>query len=213
MKSSMMFASACAIFAGVVALGPKAGHAAPARSSSEAAKGHGLFVAQGCYLCHGGVGQGAPGVGAALVPLRLDDPAFRHYVRAPAGSMPRYDPAILPDADLLAIAAYLRALPPPKPIKVIALLAPYANGSAAHHPAESSDIAAGRRLYARNCAGCHGGDREGGAGPDLRNEGQKRDAGAVARLLAAPPPGMPKLVPQPISETEANAIAAFVVSR
>ena len=225
MKSTASIAVALALFVGITTLSPKPGHTAPIPPSDTiAAEGHALFVAQGCYLFHGSVGQGAPSVGAALTPLRLDDDGFRHYVRAPGGSMPRYGADILPDGDLTAIAAYLRSLPPPKRAAEIALLAAYGRGASEPNAAASqarlqlasaSDggFAAGRALYAQNCAGCHGANREGGAGPSLQAEGQKRDVAAVMRLLAAPPPGMPKLVPNPVSEKDAQAIAGFVTSR
>lgn len=177
-------------------------------------------MAQGCYLCHGSVGQGAPSAGAALTPLRLDDAGFRQYVRMPGGSMPWYDAGVLPDTDLAAIAAYLHS---PRRADAIALLASYVHGHDEQGPsapqaklqmasASSDSAGAGRALYAQNCAGCHGANREGGAGPDLRAEGRKRDVAAVMRLLAAPPTGMPKLVPNPISTKDAQAIAEFVTS-
>jgi ubiquinol-cytochrome c reductase cytochrome c subunit len=227
MKPTAAVVLACSILASSLLLDPKAGSTAPSGPSepttSEPTRGHALFVAQGCYLCHGSVGQGAPSVGASLTPLRFDDAGFRRYVRAPSGSMPRYDALVLPDTDLAAIAAYLRSLPAPKRADAIALLASYAQKSDKQGPAapqaklqlasdSSGDTETGRALYAQNCAGCHGSNREGGAGPNLQAEGKKRDVAAVMRLLAAPPPGMPKLVPNPVSAKNAQAIARFVTS-
>ena len=221
MKPTAAIALACSIFAGSLLLSPKAGSATPTLAADGPARGHVLFMAQGCYLCHGSVGQGAPSVGAMLTPLRLDDAGFRQYIRAPGGSMPRYGADILPDADVTAIAAYLRALPPPKRASAIALLAGYAHGKVEPvsvgapatlqlASASGDGVGAGRALYAQNCAGCHGANREGGVGPSLRAEGQKRNVEAVMKLLASPPPGMPKLVPSPVSTKDAQAIATFV---
>jgi mono/diheme cytochrome c family protein len=173
----------------------------PAIVASAPPRGQALFIAQGCSLCHGTVGQGAPGTGATLVPLRLSDAQVLAYVRAPKGVMPKYGPNVLPDTDIQAIAAWLRTLPPPRPIERIALLARY-----------RAPAAPGRTLFAQNCAACHGAERQGGAGPSLIGEARKRDAAAVAALLAAPPPGMPRFVPDQLSAQQARAIAAFVVS-
>ena len=53
---------------------------------------------------------------------RLD--AFVAYVRTPTGAMPPFRAAILSDADLADIYAYLQALPKPKAGKDIPLLNP-----------------------------------------------------------------------------------------
>jgi ubiquinol-cytochrome c reductase cytochrome c subunit len=233
-SGSMILAASALLFAAAVAvprIGEASAFASKVRGSAalagEAKRGQSIFVAQGCYLCHGRVGQGARGVGATIVPLRFEGPSFNAFLRHPTGSMPLYSPAVLSDADIAAISAYLHALPAPEPASRIPLLASYEEG-VSHHtaaatttaapspapaPATAPSIDAGKAAFAENCAGCHGANREGGAGPNLQAEGQKRDAAAVAALIKAPPPGMPKLYPQPLSEAQVSAIAAFVVSR
>ncbi len=209
---------------GAIAI-PHAAYTAPtiADQSGQVAAGKAAFTAQGCYLCHGRVGQGARGVGATIAPPNLDDAAFIRYVRSPKGSMPAYGRAVLPDADLVAIAAYLHSLPTPQSAATIPLLANYVVASRpAQNAAAASNVrlaantapagGSGKAAYLQNCSGCHGANKEGGVGPNLQAEGQVRDSAAVAKLIMAPPPGMPKLYPQPLNDAQVKAIAGYVVS-
>jgi cytochrome c553 len=56
----------------------------------------------------------------ALVPRSLE--SFMGYVRRPSGRMSAYSAAVLSDAELTDIYAYLRTLPAAKPAKEIPLL-------------------------------------------------------------------------------------------
>lgn len=90
--------------------------ALPALAHAQDAPGepkHGfqLFMADGCYQCHGTVGQG--GQGPTLGRLKLPPPAFQQLVRRPAGAMPAYSEKVLPAADLADIYAYLKSVPAP----------------------------------------------------------------------------------------------------
>jgi ubiquinol-cytochrome c reductase cytochrome c subunit len=225
MRRAFSILATSALFAiGAMAFAPAAQTAATvADTSHEVATGAALFTAQGCYLCHGRVGQGARSIGATLVPARVDDAAFVRYVRSPKGSMPAYGAGVISDADLVAIAAYLHSLPKPRPASAIPLLASYVVASRPMAGAASDgriQLAAntatagadGKAAYSKNCAGCHGANREGGVGPNLQAEAQVRDGAAVAKLIMAPPPGMPKLYPQPLDDAQVRAIAAYVVS-
>ena len=82
----------------------------------DAAKGRALYVKNGCYECHGTVGQG--GTGPRIAPRA----ASLAYVRKPAGQMPPYTPKVMPDADLADVLAYLKTIPAPPAAKSIALL-------------------------------------------------------------------------------------------
>lgn len=84
--------------------------------AGDAAKGRGLYLKNGCYECHGTVGQG--GTGPRIAPRT----ASLTYIRKPAGQMPPYTPKVMPDADLSDVLAYLMAIPAPPPAKNIALL-------------------------------------------------------------------------------------------
>lgn len=166
-------------------------------------KGHDLFVMQGCYQCHGYVGQGATATGPALVPGRLDEKGFHDYVRSPKGVMPAYSPKIISDDAVGLLIRYLRSIPEGRPPSAIPLLAPYV-------ATRSADLPTGRQLYLAHCAACHGLRGEGGVGPDLRQEAAKRDATATLRLLLDPPPRMPKLSPTPLAAEQIQAIATYI---
>ncbi len=99
---------------------------APASQAAEAPEGNAangkkLFVAYGCYQCHGYVGQGAsPGPRIGPPPLSL---AFLiSYVRHPTGQMPPYTEKVVPDQDLTDIFAYLKAKPQPARASSLPLL-------------------------------------------------------------------------------------------
>jgi ubiquinol-cytochrome c reductase cytochrome c subunit len=102
---------------------------ARARQSSDAApngnaeNGKKLLRADGCYECHGLLGQGAAQTGAARIgPPQLSFDGFQSYVRSPKNQMPPYSSKALPDQDLADIYAYLKSIPMPPKGKDIPLL-------------------------------------------------------------------------------------------
>jgi ubiquinol-cytochrome c reductase cytochrome c subunit len=88
--------------------------------AQDAANGQRLFMKNGCYECHGTVGQG--GTGPRLAPKPLAAPALTAYVRKPAGGMPPYSAKVMSDAEVSDIRAYLATIPEPPAAKSIALL-------------------------------------------------------------------------------------------
>jgi len=96
-----------------------ASQAALAAGSAE--KGKTAYVQHGCWQCHGTVGQGGA-AGKALAPKPMPWEAFSVFVRHSNGSMPPYQKAILSDADLADIHAYLQSIPAAKDYKSIPLL-------------------------------------------------------------------------------------------
>ena len=92
-----------------------------ASMSSASEKGKQLFVKNGCWQCHGLVGQGGI-TGPALAPNVMPLEAMTNFVRNANRSMPPYKEAILPEADLKEIHAYLTSLPKPADPKSIPLL-------------------------------------------------------------------------------------------
>jgi mono/diheme cytochrome c family protein len=88
--------------------------------------GKAAFVAHGCWQCHGFEGQGSVTTSGGRVIADTQEPAdaFAAYVRKPACAMPPFSAAILPDADLADIYAYLEARPKPQAGKDIPLLNP-----------------------------------------------------------------------------------------
>src|SRR6266850_8355430 len=78
-----------------------------------------LFERNGCYQCHGYVGQGVV-AGARLAQTRLPLVAFTAYVRNPAsGGMPPYRAKVMSDQELADVYAHIKTFPEPKPVKDI----------------------------------------------------------------------------------------------
>src|SRR5262244_887386 len=72
-----------------------------------------IFMRNGCYQCHGTVGQGGL-AGARLAQTKLTLPGFINYVRKPApGNMPPYREKVMTDQELSDVYAYLQSVPPP----------------------------------------------------------------------------------------------------
>jgi mono/diheme cytochrome c family protein len=93
--------------------------ASPGRSQEDNA-GRALFVANGCYQCHGYEGQG--GAALRIAPMSYPFAAFARLVRHPANEMPAYSPNVLDDESLRRIFAYLRSVPEPPPVADIPAL-------------------------------------------------------------------------------------------
>src|SRR5678815_3094367 len=78
-----------------------------------AANGKKLFARDGCWECHGYVGQGSrDGVRIAEIPLTVAQ--FTSYIRRPAGAMPAYIEKVVSDAEAADLWAYVRSLTGPK---------------------------------------------------------------------------------------------------
>ena len=100
------------------------GSAAWAQSAAPAGNAdHGkqLFATDGCYQCHGYVGQGG-NAGPRLGPPPIAFEAFAKQLRHPANDMPPYEDKILPDKDAADIYAFLQSLPKPRAARDIPLL-------------------------------------------------------------------------------------------
>jgi ubiquinol-cytochrome c reductase cytochrome c subunit len=94
--------------------------AAPALAA-DAAKGKSAFMKNGCWQCHGELGQGGA-AGKTLAPKPMPFEAFNVFVRNSNGQMPPYPKEILSDADLADIHAYLQSIPAARDYKSIPLL-------------------------------------------------------------------------------------------
>jgi mono/diheme cytochrome c family protein len=99
-----------------------AAHAQEDVPTGDAANGKRIYVADGCALCHGTVGQGGRGTGPHLAPNPLPYEAFAGQVRRPANAMPPYTTVVLSDVELADIYAYLLAIPPLPDPKAAAIL-------------------------------------------------------------------------------------------
>jgi ubiquinol-cytochrome c reductase cytochrome c subunit len=98
-----------------------------AQGADDVERGRQLFMANGCYSCHGTVGQGGERSAAPrLAPEPYPFEAFKVLVRTPREAMPRFDPRYLSDAQLQLIHRYLSSIqkgPAAKDIGVLQLLA------------------------------------------------------------------------------------------
>ena len=93
-----------------------------AAPTGDAKNGRKLFVADGCYQCHGYEGQGATPTGPRLGPRPIAFAQFSKYVRNPTGQMPPYTIKSIPDKDLADIYAFLQSLPTPATVDSIPAL-------------------------------------------------------------------------------------------
>jgi ubiquinol-cytochrome c reductase cytochrome c subunit len=107
-----------ALALGAFSSGAWAQSAAPA---GDAARGKELFATDGCYQCHGYVGQGG-NAGVRLGPPPIAYDAYTAQLRHPRAEMPPYEAKLLPDKDAADIYAYLQSLPKPPAVKDVPLL-------------------------------------------------------------------------------------------
>ena len=110
-----------AIFAvlgfGAAALAQNAG-------TGDAANGKRVYLADGCFECHGRVGQGGamnyPAPALAQVEMPIE--SFMAFLRNGPNDMPAYSASVLSDKETADIYAFLRSLPGRKPVKDFPLL-------------------------------------------------------------------------------------------
>jgi mono/diheme cytochrome c family protein len=126
MKSKHLSAWLAAIALAVTALSfdlPRAA-ADDEVKAGDAAKGKKLYLADGCFECHGRAGQGGrfnyPTPSLAQIELPVD--SFIAFLRAAPNDMPAYSADVLSDQDAADIHAYLSSLPGRKPAKDFPLL-------------------------------------------------------------------------------------------
>lgn len=94
-----------------------------AGATGNAENGKKLFMANGCFECHGTVGQGSTSTGGARIgPPAISLEEMLTYVRHPSGQMPPYTAKVISDQNLADIYAYLKAQPKPPSGKSIPLL-------------------------------------------------------------------------------------------
>ncbi|MGH9681142.1 MAG: c-type cytochrome [Candidatus Acidiferrales bacterium] len=118
--------SGLALAVSLLLIPPRAARANQSSDSAPAGNaenGKKLFVRDGCYECHGYLGQGALQTGATRIgPPQISFDAFLSYVRKPANNMPPYTEKAVPEKDFADIYAYLKSIPMPPKGKDIPLL-------------------------------------------------------------------------------------------
>lgn len=88
---------------------------------ADAKMGQDIYMRDGCWQCHGTAGQGGGPFGPKLIPA-LPFEAFRQQLRHPVSEMPVYTAKVMSDQDLAAVYAYVKSLPPTKPLSEIPML-------------------------------------------------------------------------------------------
>ena len=90
----------------------------------DAANGKRIYLAVGCFTCHGRSGQGGAYTGPAPILARTALPfdGFKALIRDPSNNMPAYSDAVLSDKDIADIYAFLQSLPGPRSPKDISIL-------------------------------------------------------------------------------------------
>ena len=99
-----------------------AGGAAAQDAAGDPDHGRQVFLADGCYECHGMAGQGSIQSGPRLAPEPMPLASLTQLVRRPLNVMPAYSDKVLSDRDIADIHAYLASIPQSKPVKDIPLL-------------------------------------------------------------------------------------------
>lgn len=102
----------------ILSAGPALAQTAP---TGDAVRGKKVYVAHGCYECHGYQGQGS-NAGSKVAPNPLPFAAFDHQLREPRDRMPPYSRKITSDQEVADIYAYLLAIPKAKAVAEIPLL-------------------------------------------------------------------------------------------
>jgi mono/diheme cytochrome c family protein len=90
----------------------------------DAANGQRVYLADGCFTCHGRVGQGGNyyGTTPTLAKTELPFEGFKQQVREPVRVMPAYTAAVLSDKEVADIYAFLQTLTGRRPAKDFPIL-------------------------------------------------------------------------------------------
>jgi mono/diheme cytochrome c family protein len=111
----------------IVALGA-GGFDGPARAqdapAGDAANGQRVYLADGCFACHGRIGEGGNYYGATPILAKTELPfeGFKQQLRDPVRVMPPYAAAVLSDQEAADIFAFLKTLPGRRPVKDFPIL-------------------------------------------------------------------------------------------
>src|SRR5437870_1813782 len=99
--SRVLSLASMVLSATVLALLSMAGFAAEPREDPAAGKR--LFLAYGCYQCHGTTGAGGGMAGPKLAPNPLPVEVIKAKLRTASGRMPVYTTAVLTDSEIAAM--------------------------------------------------------------------------------------------------------------
>ena len=94
--------------------------------SGDPVNGKRVYLADGCFECHGRAGQGGqfnyqtPALAKTALPVE----SFIAFLREAPNDMPSFSAEVLSDKDAADIHAFLQSLPGPRPVKDIPQLNP-----------------------------------------------------------------------------------------
>jgi mono/diheme cytochrome c family protein len=121
---SMTSVAASLLIAALAVGSPRALHADDNAPTGDPVNGKRLYLADGCFECHGRAGQGGrfnyPTPALAQIELPVD--SFISFLREAPNDMPSFSADVLSDKDAADIHAFLRSLPGPKSPKDFPLL-------------------------------------------------------------------------------------------
>jgi mono/diheme cytochrome c family protein len=82
-------------------------------------EGKRLYLAVGCFTCHGRSGQGGAMNGPAPILAKTAMPfdGFKGQLRRPVNEMPAYSEQVMTDKQVADIYAFVQSLPGPRPTK------------------------------------------------------------------------------------------------
>jgi acetolactate synthase-1/2/3 large subunit len=90
----------------------------------DAVNGKRLYLADGCFTCHGRSGQGGAfnGPAPSLAKTEMPFDGFKAQLRDPANDMPAYSTAVLSDQEIADMYAFVQSLPAARSAKDISIL-------------------------------------------------------------------------------------------
>jgi mono/diheme cytochrome c family protein len=124
MRNRIMRKAAFVVGAAVIAVAVGAGGSgrtarAQDAPAGDAVEGKRLYLAVGCFECHGRSGQGGAMNGPAPVLAKTAMPfdGFKGQLRQPANDMPAYSEKVMSDKQIADIYAFVESLPGPRSTK------------------------------------------------------------------------------------------------
>ena len=90
----------------------------------DAANGKRVYLATGCFTCHGRAGQGGAfnGPAPSLAKTAMPFEGFKMQTRNPSNDMPAYSDAVMSDQEIADIYAFVQSLPGRREVKDITIL-------------------------------------------------------------------------------------------
>ena len=117
---TLLGAAATAVVVSVGGGSPSLAQDAPPGNATE---GKRLYMAVGCFLCHGRAGQGGAmnGPAPSLARTQMPFEGFKGQLRQPVNDMPAYTEAVMSDKQVADIYAFVQSLAGPLPTKDMAI--------------------------------------------------------------------------------------------